>query len=105
MLCQRINERRLAPIEDGVVDVADADEDFQNRKIAYLLDVQTIRVQDLDMGVSIATINHDSKIDFLELNARADMLVSSQFCAPHHVFLYFAVAALLHRPSSNAAVS
>ena len=46
-----------------------------NKRIAYLLDVQTVRVLDLATGVTVATVNHDSKIDWLELNARADLLL------------------------------
>ena len=33
-----------------------------NKRIAYLLDVQTVRVLDLTTGVTVATVNHDSKI-------------------------------------------
>jgi len=36
--------------------------------IAYLLDPQTIAIQDLNNQIMIANINHDAKIDFLELN-------------------------------------
>jgi len=43
--------------------------------IAYLLDLQTICIQDLSTNVNIAQINHDSKIDFLELNAHANKLL------------------------------
>ncbi|GBG27682.1 Intraflagellar transport protein 172-like [Hondaea fermentalgiana] len=46
-----------------------------NKKIAYLLDQLTIRVMDLATGYADATINHNSKIDWLELNARADLLL------------------------------
>jgi intraflagellar transport protein 172 len=36
--------------------------------IAYLLDVMTISIQDLEKNQMIGTISHDSKIDYLELN-------------------------------------
>ncbi|CAG9326113.1 unnamed protein product [Blepharisma stoltei] len=43
--------------------------------IAFLLDPHTICVQDLKTGNSAALINHDAKIDFLELNASATKLL------------------------------
>jgi len=46
-----------------------------NKKIAYLLDQMTVRVSDLSTGYTTATINHSSKIDWLEMNARADLLL------------------------------
>ena len=39
-----------------------------NKIIAYLLDPHTICIQDLLTKNSIGTINHDSRIDYLELN-------------------------------------
>ena len=61
-----------------------------NKRIAYLLDVQTVRVLDLTTGVTVATVNHDSKIDWLELNARADLLLfrdkRRQLHLPVHTF-------------------
>eukprot|EP00698_Gefionella_okellyi_P025059 TRINITY_DN9055_c0_g1_i1.p1 TRINITY_DN9055_c0_g1~~TRINITY_DN9055_c0_g1_i1.p1 ORF type:complete len:1722 (-),score=456.28 TRINITY_DN9055_c0_g1_i1:33-5198(-) len=49
--------------------------DVDNKKIAYLMDVHTIAVSDLASGITMATINHDSKIDFVELNGRATKLL------------------------------
>lgn len=46
-----------------------------NRKIAYLLDLVTIRVVDIMTNGTVATINHDCRIDFLELNPRCTHLV------------------------------
>lgn len=43
--------------------------------IAYLLDLQTLCIQDLNNNVNVAQINHDSKIDYLELNAHANKLL------------------------------
>ena len=43
--------------------------------VAYLLDVLTARVLDLSTGVGIAEISHDSKIDWLELNGRGNLLL------------------------------
>eukprot|EP00928_Gymnodinium_smaydae_P061483 TRINITY_DN45540_c0_g1_i1.p1 TRINITY_DN45540_c0_g1~~TRINITY_DN45540_c0_g1_i1.p1 ORF type:complete len:1813 (+),score=398.59 TRINITY_DN45540_c0_g1_i1:155-5440(+) len=36
--------------------------------IAYLLDLMTIRVSDLTTGQPLATVSHDTRIDWLELN-------------------------------------
>ncbi len=33
-----------------------------NKKIAYLLDVENIRVVDLSTGITVATVNHDAKV-------------------------------------------
>jgi intraflagellar transport protein 172 len=43
--------------------------------IAFLLDLQTLQVQDLNNGSVICSIAHDAKIDFLELNAHANKLL------------------------------
>lgn len=45
------------------------------KMIAYLLDLQTIYIQDLTTSSTVAQIVHDSKIDFLELNAHANKLL------------------------------
>ncbi len=45
-----------------------------NKKVAYLLDAQTICIKDLVTPSSV-TIPHDSKIDWLELNGRANLLL------------------------------
>ena len=49
--------------------------DKGNKMIAYLLDLQTICIQDLSLSTTVAQINHDSKIDFLELNTNANKLL------------------------------
>jgi intraflagellar transport protein 172 len=43
--------------------------------IAYLLDMQTICIQDLRLNQMQATIQHDSKIDYLELNPGGNKLL------------------------------
>ena len=43
--------------------------------IAYLLDMMTICIQNLNKNMIQATINHDSKIDFLELNPGGNKLL------------------------------
>lgn len=77
LLSVRINERppRLldSPTAAGAGFGASRSED--NKKIAYLLDIENIRVQDLVTGINIATINHDAKIDWLEMNSRGDIVL------------------------------
>lgn len=68
VLSLRINERPTRGDQDRNGHTAD------NKKVAYLLDAQTICVKDLYSPSSI-TIPHDSKIDWLELNGRANMLL------------------------------
>jgi intraflagellar transport protein 172 len=88
LLSVRINERgnkkKKKKVEDE--DESDEDEDMMmmmgdsnpsgdNKKLAYLLDAQTIRVLDLVQDNALATINHDSKIDFLELNDSGNIVM------------------------------
>jgi intraflagellar transport protein 172 len=47
----------------------------ENKKIAYLMDYQTVRVLDLVTGIGVATINHETKVDWLELNPSASKLL------------------------------
>lgn len=42
-----------------------------NKKLAYLLDLKTICVIDLISSNTVSQINHESKIDWLELNETA----------------------------------
>eukprot|EP01135_Chromosphaera_perkinsii_P005322 Nk52_evm3s343 gene=Nk52_evmTU3s343 len=49
--------------------------EMDSKKIAYLVDAQTICILDLMSGVTLTTINHNSKIDWLELNTRATILL------------------------------
>ncbi|GAX77698.1 hypothetical protein CEUSTIGMA_g5141.t1 [Chlamydomonas eustigma] len=46
-------------------------------RFAYLIDLQTVRITDLltSNNATLATINHDSKIDWLELNHRGTHLL------------------------------
>lgn len=46
-----------------------------NKKLAYLLDLKTICIVDLISGVTISQIGHESKIDWLELNETAQKLL------------------------------
>jgi intraflagellar transport protein 172 len=43
--------------------------------IAYLLDLQTISLFDLNTSSIVSQISHDSKIDYLELNANSNKLL------------------------------
>ena len=56
------------------------------KKIAYLLDMQAIRVLDLESGHAEATINHDCKIDWLELNLRGSKLLFRDKRRALHLF-------------------
>ncbi|XP_062507829.1 intraflagellar transport protein 172 homolog isoform X2 [Corticium candelabrum] len=51
----RINERKQRDSED-------------NKKLAYLIDLKTAAIVDLMFGTTIGIVNHDVKIDWLELN-------------------------------------
>uniref|UniRef100_A0A3Q3FQ83 Intraflagellar transport 172 n=1 Tax=Labrus bergylta TaxID=56723 RepID=A0A3Q3FQ83_9LABR len=55
LISVRINERKQRGVED-------------NKKLSYLIDIKTIAIVDLAGGYNLATISHDSKIDWLELN-------------------------------------
>ena len=61
LISVRLNDQR------GIVE--------ETKKIAYLIDLQTIRILDLISNTTLATINHDSRIDWLELNSRATHLL------------------------------
>ena len=45
------------------------------KKVAYLIDLQTVRIGDLSTGVTDATISHDSRVDWMEMNGRATKLL------------------------------
>lgn len=74
LLSLRINER---PLRDR--------QNEDNKKIAFLLDAQTICIKDL-VTLASETIAHDIKIDWLELNSRANMLLFRD--KRHHLNLY-----------------
>lgn len=73
VLSLRINERppKLSP---GELVNYNNDMMIENKKVAYLLDSQTIRIHDL-LTHSTINIPHNSKIDWLELNARGNLLL------------------------------
>lgn len=72
----RINERKRK-----VSHQADAD----NKKIAFLLDAQTVCIKDMCSQVTVQ-VSHDSKIDWLELNGRGDLLLFRDKKRYLHVF-------------------
>mmetsp|Transcript_29270 Transcript_29270/g.93818 ORF Transcript_29270/g.93818 Transcript_29270/m.93818 type:complete len:1764 (-) Transcript_29270:152-5443(-) len=75
LLSVRINERPPRPPADGPAGPrGGSGEGQENKKIAYLLDLQTLCVKDLVTQAS-TTISHDSKIDWLELNGRGNLLL------------------------------
>ena len=45
------------------------------KKVAYLLDLQTVRVTDLVTGITEATVTHEAKVDWMEMNGRATKLL------------------------------
>ena len=38
------------------------------KRIAYLVDAQTIHILDLNLGANLGVITHDAKIDWLEVH-------------------------------------
>lgn len=68
----------LAPAASGAgADVPGEGEagGFTNKKLAYLMDAQTARVVDLATGETTAQLQHDARIDWLELNGRCNLLL------------------------------
>ncbi|XP_031437803.1 intraflagellar transport protein 172 homolog isoform X2 [Clupea harengus] len=55
LISVRLNERKQRGVED-------------NKKLAYLIDIKTIAIVDLAAGYNLGTVNHDSKVDWLEMN-------------------------------------
>lgn len=76
LISVRINEQPYRPSNyDGGVTPSHNGQEPDNKKVAYLLDIQTICIVDLDYGTNVAQITHDSKIDFLELNTGANLIL------------------------------
>ena len=77
VLSLTINERKPKPIkgEDGSLSSSSSSSHHEdNKKVAFLLDAQTICVRDLITQASVS-ISHDSRVDWLELNGRANLLL------------------------------
>lgn len=47
----------------------------ESKRAAYVLDLHTVRVTDLVNNSTVATINHEARVDFLELNPRGTHLL------------------------------
>jgi intraflagellar transport protein 172 len=80
LLSIRVNERPPAPEDPASSLIAETDPEteeaaFVNKKVAFLLDEQTVRVLDFGTGSVVATVSHDARIDWLELNARGNLLL------------------------------
>ncbi|KAJ3152666.1 hypothetical protein HDU86_005539 [Geranomyces michiganensis] len=45
------------------------------KRVAYLIDLQTVNILDLNSTTTVATINHDSRVDWLELSGQANKLL------------------------------
>jgi intraflagellar transport protein 172 len=76
LISVRINEQPYrASNYDGSAMPSFGGQEPDNKKVAYLLDIQTIRIVDLAYGTSVAQISHDAKIDFLELNTGANLML------------------------------
>eukprot|EP00750_Incisomonas_marina_P001956 INCI11849.1.p1 GENE.INCI11849.1~~INCI11849.1.p1 ORF type:complete len:1765 (-),score=415.02 INCI11849.1:104-5398(-) len=76
LISVRINEQPYRPSNyDGEPTPSFGGQEPDNKKVAYLLDIQTIRIVDLAYGTSVAQIAHDAKIDFLELNTGANLIL------------------------------
>jgi intraflagellar transport protein 172 len=76
LISLRINEQPYRPSNyDGSATPGFGGQEPDNKKVAYLLDIQTIRIVDLAYGTSVAQITHDAKIDFLELNTGANLIL------------------------------
>ena len=52
-----------------------ANDGVDNKKLAYMLDAATVRVIDLASGAPLATVAHDGKVDWVELNGRCNLLL------------------------------
>lgn len=57
---------RIANVEEP--DVYNQQQGMDMKIIAYLLDLMTVRVSDLVTNQTLATVQHDTRIDWLELN-------------------------------------
>jgi intraflagellar transport protein 172 len=74
LLSVRINERPPRGGTDDPDTPRQDEKEGENKKIAYLLDANTVSVKDLHNHGSIE-VQHDCKVDWLELNERANLLL------------------------------
>ena len=78
LISARLNYNQ--PKKEGQTDAA------PTRIIAYLFDLQTIRIQDITNSVIMATIDHDSRIDYLALNQSGTKLIYRDKRKQLHLF-------------------
>ena len=71
VLSLRINERPPRPSHGNADGYRNP---VENKKVAFLLDAQTVCIKDLTTQSSVSVF-HDAKVDWLELNTRADLLL------------------------------
>ncbi|KAJ3038900.1 hypothetical protein HDV00_012822 [Rhizophlyctis rosea] len=71
LISVRLNERK-------------SEEDI--KRVAYLVDLQTINILDLHTGINVASISHDAKIDWLELSGKANKLLFRDKRRQLHLF-------------------
>ncbi|KAI9096123.1 hypothetical protein DFS34DRAFT_154359 [Phlyctochytrium arcticum] len=45
------------------------------KRVAYLVDLQTVNILDLNTSMTLATVSHDSRIDWLELSGKGTKLL------------------------------
>ncbi|PIK55820.1 putative intraflagellar transport protein [Apostichopus japonicus] len=62
LISVRLNERKQRNIVD-------------NKKMAYLVDLKTIAILDLISGFNLASLQHDTKVDWLEMNETGRILL------------------------------
>uniref|UniRef100_A0A7S1KTE2 IF140/IFT172/WDR19 TPR domain-containing protein n=1 Tax=Percolomonas cosmopolitus TaxID=63605 RepID=A0A7S1KTE2_9EUKA len=78
------NESPLNSYDDSTIMHPDQMEGI--KRIAYLVDSHTIQILDLISSVPIARIDHDLKVDWLELNSRGGKLLFRD--KSKHLYLY-----------------
>lgn len=67
----RLSELKLTPADEPGTSATTE----QCKKVAYMIDPQTIRVEDLATGAVVTTIAHERRIDWLELDVHATKLL------------------------------
>jgi intraflagellar transport protein 172 len=56
------------------------------KRVAYLVDLHTLQIQDLNNGSILSSIHHDSKVDWLELSGKGNKLLFRD--KKHHLHIY-----------------
>ena len=82
LISVRINERKQRNVEES-------------KRLAYLLDLKTIALEDLVFGYSLGQISHDSKIDWIEFSGLNRITESASKVIHNSIFkLYFHVTSV-----------